>query len=542
MIEENVMIPTREGPRIGARIYRPDDGASHPALYAASPYRCDNDEAPPTPMFMWRETGPVRWYVETHGYAFVHADVLGTGRSEGEYRFLDRHEQQAHYDVIEWIAAQPWSSDKIGGIGQSYYCMSQWLMALQHPPHLTCIAAYDGLIDPYQYFAYTGGIETGYTSFWYNVACRVANGYPANGAPARHLTFDLPGAAMVHPLYDEFWRERSALERVEEIQIPLYSIGVWAKHELHLSGNIGGYLRAQGPKKLLISGTASGVTSMTDFNSIAFHEEHLLPFYDHYLKDRETSYASRPPVEYQVWNTGERRSASTWPPPDAQSRRLYLHPGPAGAVESLNDGALKSSPAEAGGSPTSYTYPDPHWSLGLGVGVIGADGALDTARRVLTFATDPLESDVELASSPVLVIFASTTARDTDFIVKLCEQQSSGRGTIVTRGWLRASHRVKHAARSTADYPAYDHSQQRFLEPGEIYQFEIPLEPTAYRFRKGSRIRIEIANYDSPQADRQFAHIYQPAKMGTDTIYHDSAHGSYLQVQVAAATRDARIT
>ena len=57
-----------------------------PTLLAASPYRFDNDAAPAIPLFLWRETGPIDWYLE-QGYAYVHMDVRGTGRSGGEYRY-----------------------------------------------------------------------------------------------------------------------------------------------------------------------------------------------------------------------------------------------------------------------------------------------------------------------------------------------------------------------------------------------------------------------------------------------------------------------
>ena len=84
----------------------------YPTLFAASPYRFDNNLLPPTPQFLWRETGPIKWYLD-HRYAFVHMDVRGTGRSDGEYRFLDSKEQTDFFDVIEWIALQPWSDGKI---------------------------------------------------------------------------------------------------------------------------------------------------------------------------------------------------------------------------------------------------------------------------------------------------------------------------------------------------------------------------------------------------------------------------------------------
>ena len=77
-------------------------------------------------------------------------DVRGTGRSGGEYHYQCKREQRDLYETIEWIARQRWSSGKVGGIGQSYFARSQWFMATQNPPHLACVAPYDGHIDTYR--------------------------------------------------------------------------------------------------------------------------------------------------------------------------------------------------------------------------------------------------------------------------------------------------------------------------------------------------------------------------------------------------------
>ena len=106
MIEEkDVRVAVRDGVRIALRIYRPDGAGPFPTLFAASPYRYDNNELPAYPLFLWRETGPIPWYVE-QGYAFVHMDVRGSGFSEGEFGFMDRAEQEDLPEIIEWIAAQ----------------------------------------------------------------------------------------------------------------------------------------------------------------------------------------------------------------------------------------------------------------------------------------------------------------------------------------------------------------------------------------------------------------------------------------------------
>jgi uncharacterized protein len=539
MIEEkDVLIRVRDGARMAVRIYRPDGAGPFPSLFATSPYRYDNNALPAYALFLWRETGPIEWYVG-QGYAYVHADVRGTGRSEGEFEFLGRREQQDLYDIIEWIAQQPWSNGKVGGIAQSYYAMSQWFMGIQNPPHLACIAPYDGLNDPYRFMGYPGGIEGAFLAYWFNSSVRVSNLYPANQEHPRHVAPDLFAEVQRHPLNDDFWRERAAVEQLDQIKVPLFSIGVWAKQDLHLAGNIKGYQLARGPKKLAISGTPTAFSSMIDFADVEFHRKYLQPFYDKYLKGLKTSYDQRPNVEYAVRNTGTVRSFDTWPPPGTHAARFYLNTGPTGSVTSLNDGGLGSSPPGAAGASTSYSYPQPSWVLG--VVPIGPHGP-DAARAVLTFTTDPLAADLEIAGSGKVTLYAASTRNDTDFIVKVSEQfeqsqeeRAKGlqpRYAIVTKGWLRASHTERDPRHSTDDMPYYSHRTVTPLVPGTIYKIEIPLQPMAYRFRKGSRIRLEICNGDSPMTDGLFFHFYRPDKIGADTIYHDAGRPSQLHLPV----------
>ena len=151
------MVRMSDGVEVAVAIYLPAGSGRYPALLAASPYRIDNDIAPAIPLFLQRESGPADFYIK-HGYAFVRMDTRGTGRSRGEYRYQDRLEQRDLYEVVEWIGRQPWSTGKVGGIGQSYYARMQWFMAVQNPPSLACIAPYDGNVDTYRASAYTGGI------------------------------------------------------------------------------------------------------------------------------------------------------------------------------------------------------------------------------------------------------------------------------------------------------------------------------------------------------------------------------------------------
>lgn len=537
-IEEVIV---RDGTKIAVAVYLPPGKHSRslPTLLAASPYRFDNNIAPAMPLFLWRETGPIDWYLE-QGYAFAHMDVRGTGRSGGEYRYMDAKEQGDLYDVIEWLAGQSWSNEKIGGIGQSYYARMQWFMAIQAPPHLACVAPYDGNVDTYRSSAYTGGIPGDFPGqTWYNGTVRTINQHPASGTP-RLLDWDYALAVRQHPTYDEFWVERCAAESLHKIKVPVFSIGVWRKVDLHLNGNIVGFERSGGPKKLLVFSSANLQQAVQDYSSVAFHEKYLLPFYDRYLKGVETNYESQPTVRYFSSGATELRTADAWPPRDVEVKSLYLQSGPTGSVTSLNDGFLKDAPPAGSGSATEYHYPNEGWRMGV-VGN-GPDGKPDPIRRVLSFTTDALTSDIEICGPIKLVLFAKSSSTDTDFIVKLSEQfendelgKASGanpRYQIVSKGWLRASHRALDTSRSTELAPVYLHTDPERLKPDQVYRFDIAVMPSAHRFKKGSRIRLELSNGDSSVTEYVFTHEYAPWKVGHDVILHDQDHPSHILIPV----------
>lgn len=540
MLQEDVSIAVRDGTSIGARVYRPEGAGPYPALLAAAPYRFDNNILPASPQFLWRETGPIDFYAD-NGYAYIHMDVRGSGRSAGSFGFLDRKDHEDLYDVIEWIGRQPWCNGRVGGIGQSYFCMLQWFMGAMSPPSLACLGAHDGLSDIYRAGTHHGGIPCDFFPGYWWYQNRFINRYPASGS-SRDQDTDLTAMIAAHPIYDDFWRERSAWEVLDRIKVPLYSSGVWAKMQLHTRGNIDGYLRARGPKKLRMSGVPNAWAAAAEFASVDFHKRALLPFYDHYLKGASTDYLARPNVEYAVRGSNAMRSSDTWPPANVRYVACYLTQLASQSVTSLNDGGLSRAPGATGA--TSYSYPIPGWVAGVvGFGPSGPAGGFDPVRRVLTFTGEPLAQDLEIAGPIKLTLFLSSTAAETDVFAKLSDQypqanEDRAKGLnplaeVVTRGWLRASHREIDAAQSTDMVPRYTHRNPEPLTPGVIYTLEISLEPMAYLFRKGHRIRLELVNGDSPVSEALWPHYYRPDKIGTDTIHHGADYPSALILPVA---------
>lgn len=541
-IEDDVYVVMRDGVRIACRVYRPDAEGRFPALFAPSPYQYDTDDIPHSSLFLWREVGPVEWYVREHGYAVVHADVRGTGKSEGEYAMMCREEQQDLYEQIEWIARQPWCNGNVGGIGQSYYAWAQWFMGIVNPPSLKCIAPYDGFTDLYRDSVYHGGIYCEFLVWWYNMV-RANNLHRAASDPTgRDMARDVAGEIMRHDTWDEWWKERSPISRISEIKVPVFSIGHWGKAGLHLRGNINGYVEASSKdKKLLVTGGRDVFEVHEMFDQISFHEQEMLPFYDRYLKGKKTAYDSRPPIRLYVRGREEYRADRSWPPKGTKARSFYLGKEPSGSLTSLNDGSLGEAAPGARGGETAYTYPDPQWRFG---NVTPTKFGPDPVARVLTFTTAPLKADLEVVGEIVLELYVSSTNIDTDFIVKLADQAPQGAAeraggrqpasVNVTKGWLRASHREKDDGKSRPSRPFYTHANPQPIVPGQVYRYDIELLPCAYRFRKGSRIRLEICNADSAMTDSLFTHQYMWYKVGTDTILHDKAHASRLVLPVAA--------
>ncbi|MGH2448257.1 MAG: CocE/NonD family hydrolase C-terminal non-catalytic domain-containing protein [Chloroflexota bacterium] len=197
--------------------------------------------------------------------------------------------------------------------------------------------------------------------------------------------------------------------------------------------------------------------------------------------------------------------------------------------------------APQGDDKTSYQYPNPGWRIG----VVGFDknGRPDPVRRVLTFTSPPLPADLTVVGPIELDLYAASTRRDMNMIVKVTDQLPEAeaerqqgvqpRSVNVSKGWLKASMRHLDPKYSSTDAPWYDATKPEPITPGKVYQFEIRIVAAAYVFKKGDRIRVEIANGDSPLTDGPFAHDYTPDMVGSDTIYLSKEYPSNLILPVA---------
>lgn len=543
-VERDVMIPMRDGTLIAANIYKPDAPGRYPAIHAADSYQKDLDHLPNLPIFHMRETNDIGYFV-SRGYVFVHTDSRGTGHSPtGQWDLFGREMQNDLYDMTEWIAAQEWCTGKVGMLGESLLAFSQWFCAVQQPPHLACILPWDAGADMYRDLTWHGGLmAVGFPTMWHMWEIR---GHYRLGIPERFGTpapnpemggWDLVWNVMNHPTCDDFWKLRSP--DFSKIQCPVFVVGALHKVGLHLRGVVRGYEEVRTPKKMmLIHGLIDG-DEMAIYNSPEMRLL-MLRWYDHWLKGNDTGFMDEPPVSVFARGEDEYRLIDDWPVPGTEYRKLYFHAGPSGAVDSLNDGLLSwEAPTEADSS-FSYSYPDPDWTHFSGGGsAVQDNGIIYGQKRIPTFTSAPLEEDLQVMGNIVLVLYASSDQQNTDFCVRLVDQAPDAeqvpgmppQGIILTRGWLKASHAcTKSEELSKPDRPYYLHDDPRPIEPGEIYKYEIEIWPTSNVFKKGHRIRLDVACHDSPALD--FGGHYYGIKVGSDTYYHEKEHPSHIILPV----------
>lgn len=497
VVDRNVHVPMRDGGWLAADIYRPRVQARHPVLLVASGYPKKLDHLPSNPAYRFRETSAFEWWV-AHGYAVVRTDARGSGEStNGQWDFFGPGEQCDLYDSIEWAASQPWANGRVGMLGQSYFAQVQWLAAVNRPPSLACIAPYDGLVDIYRDLAWHGGLfSQDFVANWAARQIHLNNLAFEPQPPANVMRFDVLGELIRHRLDGPFYRTRSAFWRLSDIAVPVYSIGAWEKVRLHTRGNVLGYERiAHVPRKLLMLGGDAQAT---------FHTEPLMRelerWYARWLKGVDNGIEREAPVRIYVQgkNAGFREEAQ-WPIARARVTELYLRP----------DGLGPEQPQLE--HVRSLEYPRNDFLRDMGS---------------VAFETPPLDADTEVSGPIKLVLFVASDQREADIAVTLAEHSAAG-STVVTRGWQKASQRALEPSLSTLLRPFHPHQSEEPLTPGEVYEVEIEIWPTSWRFARGNRIVLTIGNGDR-------THFYG-FKAGRDSYHFGGRFPSRLLLPVIPA-------
>ena len=531
----NLEVRLRDGARLFADVHRPDDPARFPALIAASPYpRQIQDLGAPMGFI---EAGASDFFVP-RGYVHVIANLRSTGGSDGTFGFFDGQERRDMYDLVEWVAAQPWCDGTVGMIGISYFAMTQLEAAVERPPHLRAIFPVAVTPDLYEAAYHHGLLSATFMAPFLSaigVTAARSDGFwrgPLLGAarrilnqPVLHERFaHLNGESAVgalrslmrahydpdpwdtlwrqiayeHQVRDEFWDERNVLELLGAVDIPVYLGCDWQNVPLHLPGTFSSWaaLRNNPNVRMALLGEF-GLTWPWE----SLHVE-ALAWFDQWLKGHDTGILDGPPIRYVLPGTGEWRTAETWPPPAGAHATWWLAAD--GILTSLSEGSAEPAGVRryrcdgTGLNRTPNANPSPLPTL-------------------LGWQTDPLAADLDVVGEIELIIVASCTALDTAWIAVLQDVEPDGRTTDVTAGYLRASLREVDGERSRVGAPVLPCRNPQRVPLGEFVEYRIPLVPNARRFAAGHRIRLVLTSDDQ---DREVPAImkFRHAPVGTTTI------------------------
>jgi predicted acyl esterase len=507
-IDWDVPIAMDDGLVLRADVFRPVADGRYPALVSYGPYgkglafqegyktawdiMCrENPDAvagSTNKYQSWEVVDPEKWVPD--GYVCVRVDSRGAGRSPGYLSHNNTRENRDFHLCIEWTAAQPWCSGKVGLNGISYYASSQWRAAATQPPHLAAICVWEGWVDNYRDSNRHGGIICVFRKNWQDMQVKtVQHGVGERGAKSR-ITGELVCGpetlteeeleknrenlwqnVLTRPLDGPYYHERTG--DLSKVTVPLLSSGNWGGQGLHPRGNFEGYMRAASPQKWLeVHGGSHWAPFYTDYG-VKLQKR----FFDFFLKGVANGWDRQPRVLLQVRHPGEKfveRPENEWPLARTAWTHFHLDPG---------NKSLATTPVS---SEQSITYD----AMGEGV----------------TFSTPPLEKDTEITGPSALKLFISSSTADADFFIVLRVFDPSGKEVVfqgaldphtpIGQGWLRASHRKLDPKLSLPYRPYHTHDEQQPLVPGQVYELDIEIWPTCIVVPKGYRIALTVRGKD----------------------------------------------
>lgn len=532
-VQFDVRIPMRDGVTLAADVYRPAAPGRYPVILMRTPYNKTGDAT----------LAEARAFAR-RGYVYVAVDVRGRGDSEGEWRPYF-HEGDDGYDAIEWCAAQPWSTGKVGTIGRSYVGYNQWVAAVRKPPHLAAIIALAPMGDPFEdvWITGPGGLPTPTMISWYHLTAGKVQ-QNMNAVEWDRLNWHLPLLTMdeaagrgpnprwrdiiTHSTRDAWWDPLRYQNQFEKIDVPALHITGWYDDTQRATpmNYLGMRTRAataeaRDHQQLLIGPWPHAINSTRKLGRLDFGPDAVIDlvateaaWFDRWLKDAPPAVPPRR-VRLFAMQTNRWFEADDWPIPGTTFTRYYLRAG--GRLETVAPGdepadRYRYDPAD----PTPFLTEPSFAQLG------GPDDYAKAARRkdLLNYTSAPFPGATLLCGRLTARIQAASSARDTDFMVKVMDVWPNGYVQRLNDGMVRARFRDGWERPS-------------LIEPGRVYQYDIDAWNTCQTIQPGHRIRIEVASAAFPKFDRNpntgdALGVESRMVAADQAIYHDRERASYV--------------
>ena len=548
-VQRQVKIPMRDRVNLTADIYRPKGiDTALPVLLMRLPYgraiASTCTYAHPS------------WYAN-QGYIVVIQDVRGCGTSEGDF-YPFRNEYDDGFDTVEWCAKElEGSNGKVGMYGFSYQGVTQFQAAVQQPEGLVTICPSMATADLYHGWFYFGGAVC--LDFDFNWALQLAQNHAwylkqepqatslfeaqkqsakwLDSAPLSEIKlfkdqakdqkfgqffFDWIGNQQAD---DEYWQQLNPLSYFDRFDLPALHIAGWA--DIFIEATVNTYhqakLATKKPQHLIVAPWQHlpwlPKVGEIDFGEAAVSkiDQLQIDWFDFWLKGIENGISDRAPMQLFLMGKNHWLDLPKFPNPTIipnSQLDFYLAP---------NKQLTIKSPANNQSLPDIYVYDprNPNSSTAYG---FYDQRHLHQRWDVLLYQSDELEEDLAIAGIPEFILYAATTAPDTDWVIKLLDIYPDGKQMLVTMGVLRAKYRKSW-------------TEPEWIESDVVNEYRIKLRPTCQNFARGHRLGIAIASSAFPAIERHSNTQKSPSQAtvsdfveATQQIFYSAEYPSHLQL------------
>ncbi|MBA7565954.1 Cocaine esterase [subsurface metagenome] len=228
------------------------------------------------------------------------------------------------------------------------------------------------------------------------------------------------------------------------------------------------------------------------------------------------------PVRIFVMGENVWRYENEWPLARADYREYYFHSN--GNANTLSgDGTLDTN-VPKNENPDTFVYDPENPVITPGRDQPIDQREVEARKDVLVYSTGVLKENIEVTGPVKIVLYASSSAINTDFTAKLVDVYPDGRAIRLCEGIIRASFRNPEAPPSA-------------IRPNQVYKYNISLWSTSNLFKEGHQILVEISSSNFPRFDRNlntgiFPVIDTTYEKATQTIYHSKEYPSCIILPV----------
>lgn len=481
VFERDVAVTMRDGTTLYADIYRPVGDEKVPAILNSTtfskgpigvprrPGMPDDEQVPGVKKNTvsgynsFESTDP--GFFVPNGYAVVNLDIRGCYMSDGKNPYFGSQEAEDDYDTIEWLAVQDWCNGAVTMTGNSWLGINQWFAGATRPPHLACLAPWEGWHDMYRDEYMVGGIAN-YPGFRFN------NAYKDGGELE-----DVVANCQAHPLFDEYWEDKAA--KVELIEVPVYATASWTS-PVHCQGTIMAWRKLQTNKKWIrIHNTQEWFDTYKPETSAD-----MLKFFDYYMKGIDNGWEETPMVRMSVLDPGGEdiveRVEPDFPLPHQENKELFLDPANDALVETaLVDETTKTYSGCQNKEMVTFTY------------------TFDQEAEIAGYINVKLWMESEGYNEIDLFVRMEKLGADGEPVYHYFYEDKRPSGVYSgPSSRQRTSLRKLDPEKSTANEPYHTFDETQKLKVHEVVPVEIGLFPTALRFHAGESIQLQIAGYD----------------------------------------------